>query len=302
MNIGGDPSDSFHRYKMSPIKITQRRKNGSSKTIITNFLTICTELNREPKNIEKFVSSKMNSRTNIENKELLIQGDHELVVIQQIIKDYIKDYVLCKNCNNPETVIVNNKIINALSCSACGSVCEINSRTKLNEKYNAFLLKNIKPSDVVVTKTLENKTVSKKEIILSDPMTLLISFMKIPRTSHEIYSELVRIKISRELDDKKIMTLLIKLYLQKKTINLIEILKLFNYRDQFVLDSVATTFIELEQKNMKLIISILENLREDYIDEDIIREWISVQNSNKEIQNHLSDYLKWLDNATEEDE
>src|SRR5437016_3690456 len=103
MNIGGSIKDSFYRYKMSPISTIQEGKNQNTRTIIKNFMTVCSELKREPNTIEKFIGYKLNLRTKIEKKELIVHGDHTTASLQNIINDYIKDYVLCKSCGNPET-------------------------------------------------------------------------------------------------------------------------------------------------------------------------------------------------------
>lgn len=146
MNIGGNTNDTFYRYKMTPLSISQEGKNQNTRTMIKNFVLICGELKRNPTDIEKFIGYKLNLRVKIDKKELMVHGDHTVVMLQSIISEYIKDYVLCGSCGNPETNICNNKLVNTLVCCACGSTTEVNNSSKLNKRYNEYLIKSYKPT------------------------------------------------------------------------------------------------------------------------------------------------------------
>lgn len=245
MNIGGDMSDTFYRYKMSHVVTIQEGKNQNTKTIIKNFATICEELKRDPTDIEKFVSYRLNLRVKINKKELVVHGNHSTTSLQNIINDYIRDYVLCKSCGNPETSIYNDKTINALTCSACGSVSKINDGSKLT-KYNEYLLKNYKPMNITITKS---KKVAKvvKETIMEDPFVLLVRLTEHSSSSHDLHSELLRIKISRDYTDDDIVQLLIKLYIYKK-FSLVEVLNKFNYDRVIIFEHMFKNPCRIEQR------------------------------------------------------
>lgn len=161
MNIGGNTNDAFYRYKMTPLSVSQEGKNQNTRTIIKNFTLICSELKRDPMDIEKFIGYKLNLRVKIEKKELMVHGNHTVMVLQNIINEYIKDYVLCGSCGNPETNICNNKIINVLICCACGSSTEVSGSSKLNKRYNEYLIKSYKPNDI--TKTADTQQPQSKQ-------------------------------------------------------------------------------------------------------------------------------------------
>ncbi len=55
-----------------------------------------------------------------------------------ILQAFIKKYVQCYSCGNPETVIKIKKDFISLKCKACGAVSDVDMR----HKVNTFILKN----------------------------------------------------------------------------------------------------------------------------------------------------------------
>ena len=52
-----------------------------------------------------------------------INGIHKVETLQEILYDFINNYVLCRQCFNPETTIANSKSIAKvyeMKCKACG--------------------------------------------------------------------------------------------------------------------------------------------------------------------------------------
>jgi translation initiation factor 2 beta subunit (eIF-2beta)/eIF-5 len=296
INIG-NTKDPFYRYKMSRPILCQEGKNQNTRTIIKNFKTICEELNREPVYIEKYIRYKLNLRTKCLEHELIVHGNHEVSGIQKIISEYINDYVLCNTCQNPETFIVNNKTINALKCIACGSVTRIDCK---NDKYNKYLLKTIKASaDILTTKPKSIKMTTNP--VLEDPIVVVTKFLesKNELIARELYDELVRIKLSRSCNDTDMIELLIKLYVNRSIKKLSDVLTLFTFSsDELFLITTVDVLIKL--KNEQMIVDILEDIRDEYMDESKIKTWISLQNAQSKIGKILIKYSKWLDNADEE--
>ena len=54
------------------------------------------------------------------------------------LQNFIKKYVQCYNCGNPETVVKIKKESIYLKCKACGSVSDVDMRHRLN----TYILKN----------------------------------------------------------------------------------------------------------------------------------------------------------------
>lgn len=55
-----------------------------------------------------------------------------------LVQNFIKKYVQCYNCGNPETVVKIRKENIYLKCKACGSVSDVDMRHRLN----TYILKN----------------------------------------------------------------------------------------------------------------------------------------------------------------
>jgi putative translation initiation factor aIF-2 beta subunit len=305
-NIGGNCNDEFYRYKMSVLGVEYEGKNQNTRTIIKNFINICDELRRDPDLIEKYIGYQLNLRTKIDKIKLVVHSNHDRNVLQNIINGYIKDYVLCRTCHNPETSIVNNSKIIALTCLACGRTNEILNKTKINKKYNEYLLKYINSSIFKISEATPSKP--KKQNELEDPIIVFTNFLNnntltetscgVQDVSHNIYSELYRIKKSREYDDDQTLRLLIKVHIQTKINNISDVLKFFNYSHEMVLSTIANVLIELN--NEKFMVTILEDLRDELIDEIKIKEWIRTHNQETIMGKILVKYAVWLNNAEEE--
>lgn len=109
--------DPFYRYKMQSIMTVYERGH----TVLINIMNISHDLNRPMEDILRFLKSKLSTSIIDKNDKIKIKGIVEKDKLQELIFDYIKIYVLCKECNNPETIITNNK----LRCGACGNKSKI---------------------------------------------------------------------------------------------------------------------------------------------------------------------------------
>ena len=124
LNIGGG-EDPHYRYKMPSISTHIESKNGGT-TIIDNIDTIACKLKREPGELQKYFRKALSCNVKYDKeKGIIISALKETGDLQTILSSYIDKFVLCPNCQNPETVkeIIKKKI--TLSCSACGKTSNI---------------------------------------------------------------------------------------------------------------------------------------------------------------------------------
>ena len=73
------------------------------------------------------------------NDRYIVNGSHDAAKLQDMLDGFIRKFVLCEACDNPETVLkVNAKrgILSA-SCKACGHAFQLDMRHKLT----TFILK-----------------------------------------------------------------------------------------------------------------------------------------------------------------
>jgi len=88
--------DPFYRYKMPAIKLT----SNNNKTFIQNIEDIANHINTPLEILIKYVSYSLG--TNYNNKDMSFTGLYNNNKLQDIIYNYINEFVICKTCNIPE--------------------------------------------------------------------------------------------------------------------------------------------------------------------------------------------------------
>ena len=108
---------SAERFEMPEVK---SRKKGSN-TAIENFSEIADDLGREEKHLSKFIQSEMGTSGQIEGKELVLNGEFRRGHVQSKVEDYADEYVICPECNRPDTKLTKEKGVEIMKCQACGA-------------------------------------------------------------------------------------------------------------------------------------------------------------------------------------
>ncbi|PSR90371.1 translation initiation factor eIF-5 [Coniella lustricola] len=140
INVRRDVSDSFYRYKMERLQTKVEGKGNGIKTVITNLTSVAQSLDRPGAYLIKFFGFELGAQTNIDPKDdrWIINGAHESAKLQDLLDIFIKKFVLCQKCKNPETKVeIKNEIIE-LDCKACG----VHSSVDLRHKLSGFIIKN----------------------------------------------------------------------------------------------------------------------------------------------------------------
>ena len=92
-----------------------------NRTFITNFTDIANSIRRHPKHLAKFLFRELAKPGHVDNNRLVLQGKAMKNLIQSKIDAYMKEFVLCKECNRPDTNIVKEGRLIFLKCEACGA-------------------------------------------------------------------------------------------------------------------------------------------------------------------------------------
>jgi len=142
LNVNRNVQDAFYRYKMPRLQAKVEGKGNGVKTVIPNMVDIARALARPPTYPTKYFGCELGAQTqfDIKNERYIVNGSHDAAKLQDMLDGFIKKFVLCENCDNPETVIkVHNKSKNLTSsCKACGHHFQLDMRHKLS----TFILKN----------------------------------------------------------------------------------------------------------------------------------------------------------------
>ncbi|CAN4116823.1 unnamed protein product [Withania somnifera] len=141
-NIGASNSDdAFYRYKM-PRMITKIEGRGNGiKTNVVNMVDIAKALARPPSYTTKYFGNELGAQSKFDEKSgtALVNGAHETPKLAGLLENFIKKYVQCYGCGNPETeVIITKTQMIQLKCAACGFISDVDMRDKLT----TFILKN----------------------------------------------------------------------------------------------------------------------------------------------------------------
>lgn len=92
-----------------------------NKTIVKNFGEILSRIRRDERHFSKYLFKQLASPGNIDGDTLVLQRKVQNAMIQKKIEDYIKEYVFCKVCGEPDTVFLREGRILSIKCEACGA-------------------------------------------------------------------------------------------------------------------------------------------------------------------------------------
>lgn len=126
--------DPFYRYKMPDLVI----KIEGIKTRIVNIEQIAKALSRESYELMKYFAYELG--TNV--KDNALNGTFSHNDLSNLLSLYIDTFVLCYNCENPETKYIVMKQKLGMSCKACGNISEVTSQHKIMK----IIVKSIQPT------------------------------------------------------------------------------------------------------------------------------------------------------------
>ncbi|KAI5591445.1 hypothetical protein POPTR_004G093600v4 [Populus trichocarpa] len=141
-NIGASNSDdAFYRYKMPKMVTKVEGRGNGIKTNIVNMVEIAKALARPASYTTKYFGCELGAQSKFDEKTgtSLVNGSHETAKLAGLLENFIKKYVQCYGCGNPETeIIITKSQMLQLKCAACGFVSDVDMRDKLT----TFILKN----------------------------------------------------------------------------------------------------------------------------------------------------------------
>lgn len=109
--------DSGERFEIPKIEGHFEGK----KTILTNFSQIVSHIRRNPEHFQKFLLKELATSGQREGDKLILNNKVSSEKINLKIKQYVKEFVLCKECGKPDTKIIKEDRLNFIHCLACGA-------------------------------------------------------------------------------------------------------------------------------------------------------------------------------------
>ncbi|KAG7097746.1 hypothetical protein E1B28_005067 [Marasmius oreades] len=118
-------STSGKRYTIAPPSI---HREGTKKTIFANISDICKRMHRQPEHVIQFLFSEMGTNGSVDGEgRLVIKGRFQQKQVENVLRRYIVEYVTCKTCKSPDTLLTKENRIFFMSCESCGSRRSVNA-------------------------------------------------------------------------------------------------------------------------------------------------------------------------------
>ncbi|MBW2964089.1 translation initiation factor IF-2 subunit beta [Candidatus Woesearchaeota archaeon] len=122
----GEMPDSVFESERFEIPKVKGHIQGN-KTVISNFYTIADCLGREPEHLLKYILKELATPGNLTNKMLILGTKVPASRINEKVRKYATEYVLCPDCGKPDTKIITEGELTFMRCQACGSKHQVKS-------------------------------------------------------------------------------------------------------------------------------------------------------------------------------
>jgi len=105
------------RFEIPRVKV-QREGN---RTIIKNLGQIAKTLNRSEDHLYKYMVKSLGTAGILESGRVILQGKFTEDEVQKELDGYVKEYVLCRECQSPDTEFKKEERVLFVKCLACGA-------------------------------------------------------------------------------------------------------------------------------------------------------------------------------------
>lgn len=142
VNVNRNVTDVFYRYKMPRINAKVEGKGNGIKTVIVNMAEVARAIGRPATYPTKYFGCELGAQTQFDykNERFIVNGSHDANKLQDLLDGFIRKFVLCPECDNPETELIVSSKKGTISqgCKACG----FHGPLEVNHKVNTFIIKN----------------------------------------------------------------------------------------------------------------------------------------------------------------
>ena len=92
-----------------------------NKTVVTNFSQICSLLRRPQEQLLKYLQRELATPATVEGPRLVLGRKISSSIINEKLERYCQDFVLCKECQKPDTQLIKEDRVLFMKCTACGA-------------------------------------------------------------------------------------------------------------------------------------------------------------------------------------
>ncbi|WVQ75240.1 hypothetical protein IAR50_004852 [Cryptococcus sp. DSM 104548] len=107
------------RYTIVPPQV---QREGAKKTNFSNVMDICRRMRRQPEHVIMFLYSELGTTGSVDGTQrLVMKGKFTQKQIENVLRKYIVEYVTCKICKSPDTILGKENRLYFMTCESCGS-------------------------------------------------------------------------------------------------------------------------------------------------------------------------------------
>ena len=92
-----------------------------NKTIIKNFKAVIEKIRRDPSNLIKYLTKELAVPAEQQGERLILARKLSGDMVNNKLEDFVKKYVICKECKRPDTHIDDSKGFKQIICESCGA-------------------------------------------------------------------------------------------------------------------------------------------------------------------------------------
>ena len=99
-----------------------------NRTVVSNFQQIAAVLRRPPEHLLKHVLKELATPGDIKKRAVLFGTKVPASRINEKIRQYANEFVLCRECGKPDTKLMKEGNVVYLKCLACGTKYPVKTR------------------------------------------------------------------------------------------------------------------------------------------------------------------------------
>lgn len=106
------------------LKPPQVAREGTKKTVFTNFAELCRAMNRAPDHVQSFLLAELGTSGNTDAQDrLIVKGRFLPKAFEGVLRRYVNEYVLCAACKSADSLLDRDSATRVmfLRCQACGA-------------------------------------------------------------------------------------------------------------------------------------------------------------------------------------
>ena len=116
----GHPDSEEERAKKLVLRPPQVARAGAKKTAFVNFAETARALHRQPGHLLSFLTAELGAPSAVDGSgQLVLRGRFQQKHIEGALRRYAKEFVTCRACRSPDTVLSRESRLCFLRCMSC---------------------------------------------------------------------------------------------------------------------------------------------------------------------------------------